>query len=158
MWYKNIKDTRPIGGCACNKLAHWPDTCFKGGWCQLAAQQEFWTSEKQVVTPRTEQAKLGRRQSADRHMSGNHLKKTYPGYLFQSFIEIQEQGWACSEIASKQQTIRLPHLALPAIWMLRIDDGWKYPSAWDCQHPRCKWTLQCNITGKHQLAANVRLA
>ena len=92
------------------------------------------------------------------HVGKPLKKKTYPGYLFQSFIEIQEQGWACSEIASKQQTIRLPHLALPAIWMLRIDDGWKYPSAWDCQHPRCKWTLQCNITGKHQLAANVRLA
>ena len=82
--YKNIKDTRPIGGCACNKLAHWPDTCFKGGWCQLAAQQEFWTSEKQAVTPRTEQAKSGRRQSADRHMSGNQ-KKNIPRIPFPIF-------------------------------------------------------------------------
>ena len=86
MWYKNIKDTRPIGGCACNKLAHWPDTCFKGGWCQLAAQQEFWTSEKQAVTPRTEQAKLGRRQSADRHMSGNHLKKKHTQDTFSNLL------------------------------------------------------------------------
>ena len=42
---------------------HSPDTCFKGRWCQLAAKQEFWTSEK--------------RQSADCHRSGN-CRKSLP--------------------------------------------------------------------------------